>query len=398
MRWALGVTTLLVIISPFLLWTDPPISRGAVDPHLRWGVIALGGIIGIAWVRRWATVFVTCSTACLGVCGYSLLHLTWLDPSLWALVDENAQYAQILKFSKRYLPANFGVEPNFQAQLAIETGFDRLTAAIYFMGWGWWLCLAASVLTLIAVLSRIDRRLIIWAGLLLLLHSLGLGWLLFDGLAAQYLQENAHRLLLNGRYAEAIASYEQAQHLSLQCAASEPAYLHLGEAYVHLGMSSHPAARFFAAHRHAQMNALDPAVAEYVLLAQETSSSLQAIVQKRLAWTYVKMGLTEYRQGAIGTAAVLWEQALAVDPVHLQAAYFLSRAYFDQGRYHQSLAMSRFLLGRSSNSLLNAQVQANLGDSYWKLGDFTRARRAYEVSMALDTYANFRIFKSLGGT
>jgi tetratricopeptide (TPR) repeat protein len=336
--------------------------------------------------------------ACLGVCGYSLLHLTWIDPALWALVDENAQYAQILQFSRRYLPANFGVEPNFQGQLAVETGFDRLAAALYFMGWGWWFCLGASVLALIAVSSGADRRLVPWVAIMLLLNGLGLGWILFDGMAAQYLQEKANRLLVNGRYAKAIESYEHAQRLSPQCAHSEWTYLHLGEAYLELGMSAGVAARFFLGHRYAQTNALDNAVAEYILVAQEAPAPLHKIVHRRLAWTYVKMGLTQYRQGEIGTAAVRWEQALAADPVHLQAAYFLSRAYFDQGRYHQSIAMSRFLLGRSSNPLLNANVQTNLGDSYWKLGDFNKARRAYEVSMALDTYANFRIFRSLGGT
>ena len=89
---------------------------------------------------------------------------------------------------------------------------------------------------------------------------------------------------------------------------------------------------------------------------------------------------------------------MALDSTQIQAAYFLSRAYFDQGRYQQSIVMGNALLARSRNPLLNANVQANIGDSYWKLKDFGSARKAYEASMNLDTYNNYRMFKSLGGT
>ena len=89
---------------------------------------------------------------------------------------------------------------------------------------------------------------------------------------------------------------------------------------------------------------------------------------------------------------------MAFDPAQLQVPYFLGKAYFDQGRYEESIAMGRFLLYRSQNRLLNANMQANLGDAFWKINDFTSARVAYEASMRLDPFGNFRIFKSLGGT
>ena len=131
--------------------------------------------------------------------------------------------------------------------------------------------------------------------------------------------------------------------------------------------------------------------------AQEASVQLQEIVHKRIAWTYVAMGLAWYPKGEISTAIRWWEAALALDPSQVQAAYFLGRAYFDEGRYEQSIAMGRFLFSLT-NRLLNANLQANLGDAYWKLNDFTNARASYEASISLDSFGNFRIFKSLGGT
>ena len=100
----------------------------------------------------------------------------------------------------------------------------------------------------------------------------------------------------------------------------------------------------------------------------------------------------------LGPAAAMWEKALATDESQLQAAYFLTRAYFDQGQFEAGLTMCRLVLSKSRNRIVNANVQANMGDGYWALGQYTRAREAYVASMRLDKHANYRIFKSLGGT
>src|SRR5262249_49495696 len=151
---------------------------------------------------------------------------------------------------------------------------------------------------------------------------------------------------------------------------SEQVHLHLGDAYHQLGMPSHPNARFYLGDRYAQGGNFEAAIAEYVVAAHEASALLQEIIRRRIAWTYVNIGLAQYRKAEIGPASGWWEIALASDPAQLQAAYFLVRAYFDQGRYEQSVAMGRSLLLRSRNHLMNANVQANLGDAYWKLKDF----------------------------
>jgi tetratricopeptide (TPR) repeat protein len=105
-----------------------------------------------------------------------------------------------------------------------------------------------------------------------------------------------------------------------------------------------------------------------------------------------------FRRGGVGPATAEWERALAYDPSQYQAIYFLSKAYFEQARYTQSIAMGQLLLLRSRNPVLNANVQANIGDGYWKLEDYDRARTAYQLSMRLDSQGNFRGYKGLGGT
>ena len=60
--------------------------------------------------------------------------------------------------------------------------------------------------------------------------------------------------------------------------------------------------------------------------------------------------------------------------------------------------MSRQVLSRARNKILRADAQANIGDSYTRLGQYALAREAYEASRRLDPVANFRILRSLGGT
>jgi tetratricopeptide (TPR) repeat protein len=135
-----------------------------------------------------------------------------------------------------------------------------------------------------------------------------------------------------------------------------------------------------------------------LLAAHEASDPLKALLHKRIAWNYADGGILLYRKGLLGPAIGYWEQALAVDAAQVRAVYFLARAYFEQSRYERSVAMSRLLLSRSQNRLLNANLQSNIGDCYWRLRDYDKARLAYEASMRLDTYGNFRVYKSLGGT
>jgi tetratricopeptide (TPR) repeat protein len=226
----------------------------------------------------------------------------------------------------------------------------------------------------------------------------GQGLALFPALAAQYLEERGDHDLAVGRYARALQRYESAQRWNPQLASSERTHLRIGEGYYSLEMIAHPNARLYLGGRYAQQGHYKAAIAEYLEASQEASTPLKAVLAKRIAWIYIDRGLVQFRQGQVGPAIGHWERAVTFNQEQAQATYFLARAYFEQGKYEQSIVMSRFVLTRSRNQLLNANMQTNIGDNYWKLNDFDNARRAYEASMSLDLYGNYRIFKSLGGS
>jgi hypothetical protein len=390
---------LFMVLSPFQPWIEAPI-RGQAHPGVsfEWVAILIGALAVVARIRRSARMLAIYGVSGLGLCAFSVLHLTFFDATFWSLVDENAQYTQIIGFSQRYLPENLGIAPTFQASLATDTVLDRLIAAAYFMGLGWWVCLLGGFLLSIGGCVGGGRQTLRWTALTAIVVFGSQGVLVCKGVVAQYFQDRGDRYMARGQHAEAVREYEMAQHYDSQLARSERMHQHFGQIYYHLGPPSHPQARFYVGDRYARERHPEAAIAEYLLAVREASGPLADILHQRLAWAYVQMGIVQYRREESGVAVGWWEKALSEDPAQLQAAYFLSRAYFDQGRYEQSVAMGQFLIARAQNPLLKADVQSNIGDCYWKLKDFPKARLAYEASMKLDTYANFRIFKSLGGT
>jgi hypothetical protein len=400
MRGLTAAGMLCLVASAWLVWVSAPIS-GGTNPSLTFGWLAgvIGGVAGMAWVCRSIGIMAACSAAGLNLVMFALLHLALMEPAFWQLVDENAQAANIISFSHRFLPGNVGIPPTFHPNPEIETLPGRLATALYFMSWGWGMALVGSSLLLLGCLTSSDRRRTLrWALLAAVLLFSSQAILLSGRFAAEYSQEMGNRHMALGRYAEAIRRFERAQYQSPLLASSEQVHLRLGEAYYHLDMASHPNARLYLGDRYAQQSNFKAALAEYLLAAQEAPVPLQRILEKRMAWTHVDRGIVELRREQIGSAVSHWEQALFFHPDHVQAMYFLARGYFEQSRYEQSIALSQRLLSHSRNRLLNANLQFNMGDNYWRLHDFDKARRAYEASLRLDPYGNFRIFKSLGGT
>jgi len=357
----------------------------------------VGLVAGAALLRRWPRVVALCGPAGLALAAFFLLRLAVLDPGFWRLVDENAQYRQMMSFSFQYLPGNFGIEPTLEAPLVTDTVWDRLRAATYLLGRGFWFGVGGSALLVVAGVGLGGFR-GWWAKGVAVLMVVSPGALLLTGLAGQYFVGRADGDMAAGRYAAAIDGYETAQRFDPQLGRSEQIHLRLGEAHDRLGRGAHPAALFYLGNVYARRKDVDAAVAQFRVVHEVAPPALREIVGRRLAWTLAEAGVEAYRRRLPGTAVGWWERALTVDRDHLQAAYYLSRAYFDQGRYDASIATSRSLLAVSRNRLLNSQIQTTIGDASWKLDDVRSARAAYERAFNLDTHKNYRMLKSLGGT
>ncbi|MGH8068964.1 MAG: hypothetical protein ACRERE_27765, partial [Candidatus Entotheonellia bacterium] len=236
MRGLTATGVLCLVVSAWLIWVNAPISGGA-NPSLTCGWLAgvIGGVAGMAWLCRSSRVLAICGVVGLGLVSFSVLYMALMDPALWFLAHENAQFAAIITFSSHYFPGNFGIAPAFQTNLSTETLIDQVAAAFYFMSWGWWICLFGSVLTLIGAHHMWQKASLRWVLIACAVVLASQGSVLFTGLVAHYQREKAERHMVVGRYAQAIQHYERAQRGNPQLAASERAHLCLGEAYYHLG-------------------------------------------------------------------------------------------------------------------------------------------------------------------
>lgn len=399
MRLLSAIGVLLITISAFLVWISSPIAGGVnTGIKLGWTALFIGGIGLAAWFYKSKKLLTVCWAGGLCLCSFYIFYLTFWNPAFWLLIDENSQYANIMSFSQRFLPANYGMEPTFENALFTETVLERLITSFYFMSWGWWICFTGSLLLLIVYLKTNGWKSIQWIAVTAVVIFACQGIIFFKGFASQYFQDKGDRLMAKGRYADAIQKYETAKYLDGQIARNEQIYLRTGAAHFKLGKPSHPDALFYHGYLYSQDGRFDASIAEYLLAVQNAQGQFKKVVQRQLAWSFAQQGIIYYKRGLIGPAVGSWERSLSFEPNQFQALYFLTRAYFEDGRYKQSIDTSRLMLSKSKNNLLNANLQANIGDSYWKLNDFKNARTAYEASEELDSYANFRIFKSLGGT
>jgi len=398
MRSISAVGILMVIASSVMPWIEGSILGGLPDPGSAWAAFFVGIVGGMAWLARWKKLPAVVSIIALGVCSLSLTHLALKSPVLASLVDEHRQYVYMTNFSTRFLAPNLGVEPAFKVELATNTLADRLSAALHFVGPGWWTCLAGSLIIFLGCLADRWKQSLWWGGVTLLVILLGQGILHLESFRALDLLGRGESALSEGRFEEAARYYGEAQKTNSQLGNSDQICLRLGEASVRPGVPLNAYGRFYLADYYARQESFESAVSEYLLAFRDAPPVLRKIIRRRIAWSYVNLGFERYENEEIGQAVSLWEKALDVDPEQIQVLYLLSRAYFDQARFEQGIVMGRRFLTRSRNRLLNADVQANLGDGYWKLNDFDRARGAYEKSMRLDAKGNFRVIKSLGGT
>jgi tetratricopeptide (TPR) repeat protein len=382
---------LLIFISSFLPWIDSPIGPDRSSMGYIAAVIAIFGLL----LRFSDSAASIAGAAGIGITLFFIVHLALFNPFLGHLIDENAQYAQILKFSETYLPPNLSTEPDFQSALRIRTVWNLLETAVYFSGPGLWACMAGSLSVLLSG-NRNPKSLKLTTTALILCVFIPIT-LLFYGALAQHIAEKGDQLMTDGDYDNAIRQYEKALGMAIP-AAAERIYVRIGEAYIRLGRSDHPAALFYDGLIYERNRASDSAIHIWLKAVETAPPLLKTILSGRIARTYIATGLQAYQNNALSQAVILWEKALSFDPSRIQAAYYLSRAYFTQARYRQSIEMGKRVLSVSRNKLLNADTLANIGDSYWKLNEFATARKAYQTALALDPVDNARIVKALGGT
>jgi tetratricopeptide (TPR) repeat protein len=385
------------------------VSGQSASPILSWGVAAavllLAAAVTYSW-KRWRSLAVV-GAGLLLLCFAGLLQLAFGEADLLKEIgDEEQHFVAIQKFENTYLPINSGHEAsNSQGpKLAgsIVTVWDRVVTARYFMGRGWYLTLVAGIVAFFYAKKRLaDRRQQSLLVKLTLLAAMGLA------LGFSWRPVIAGMTVARGQDAEAkgdmdlaIARYRRAMRLDKWFAVRPDLYQRIGAIDYNFGKTDTIDYGIFFAELMASQRNLTGAIQQYERLypkAEHISRTLADLVRRREADLWTAFGKQLYAQGAIGSAAPAWENALVKDKSQWLAAFGLSRAYFEVGHYQQSIDLIQRIIKEVRDPETKADLESNLGDNYMRLDQVALARLAYRRSYLIDYVMNWRGLSSLIG-
>ncbi|MBI3810682.1 MAG: tetratricopeptide repeat protein [Nitrospirae bacterium] len=396
---------LLLLASGALGWLSAPLSgwlkgyalvpfRDLVPASPPFRLLSFGvatsllGAVGIIFFQvervRWVVGFLA---LVIGI-GF-FYHLAFLNPHwFWPLLDENQQYQRVFSFSAKYLPANQGREPVFQTNLSGDGFNARLTSSAYFLGLGWGLAMAGAA-TLIAT-TRWRR----WGfGAVFgffIVASIPFWW-------SDYLRERGDAALDRGRPLEAVRNYIDAGRIDSYLGLNMDYRIHLGEAYDRLGRRDEPDAHLYQADLLEREGRTPEAMFEFEKALEKSREASRRVSETGLAMLDILYGLEQFGLGDQEKSLLFFQKAIEVDSRQVQADYYSAKAYFDLGRYPEAIAANQRLLRSVGNSIVLANVHANIGDCYYRQGEYAAAKQFYSRSMELDRYLNIRALKSLVG-
>ncbi len=360
------------------------------------GLFLIGGLI--SWLRSRPKISGFMAAGLFLLVLTVPLQVAYGKPGwLRALAFEHEQQRNILHFSNRYLQPNRGSEPDFRPGLNLETVPDRLGSAWKFLAIGWYCAMAGGLMMILAAAARLPvheaRRQIFLPtpaayGLLLLIF-------VFRPLMAEAQLRQAEIAMSHGRSVEAASRYQKAAVWDAWYPSDPESLRRIGGLHAGLGRTDTGEYHLYQGYRFENQDNDSLARFEYQRAAEQATTS--RIGREEAARLAIKKGLQQYADGETFSATAAWEDAMGKNPSQIQPLYYLAQAYYVQSSYRKAIEMNQRLTQRVSNRLILAQIYANMGDGYQKLGEFEQARNYYRLSLQMDRQQNFRALASLAG-
>jgi tetratricopeptide (TPR) repeat protein len=398
----------------FARWVSFPLSRRvsglhfsfltyspghAGNPFLSYGVLAAICILAAAWaVWRFHSKALGWFSSCLLI----LSVAAWLQVSLGnsslltELVEENSEKHLEYVFTDKYVPINTGVDPTFRGAPLTTTLSDRLQTGWYFLGFGWYL---ATALGLGLFLHSINRRrsarwqVLPFTGLAVAGLIIGFSLRPFLGHLAFVRGQAAEA---NGNLQQAAEEYRRAIDYDSWYTDHPSLYSLIGKIDGNFGRTDTPEYRIYLIQFWVTQNNLPLAIDECEKLIR-AGGVPGADCRLWTARIWAAYGEQLYASRAFGPSAEASQKALLFDPSMWFASYALSRAYYQIGRYHDSIDLIQKVLPRLGDASLRANLYSNLGDAYTQLGDHPNAHAAYAASYKDDNVFNVRGLTGLAG-
>jgi|GEM_PF-3457305 len=370
-------------------------------PHhslFSWGVVAavLFLIAAVSYAFKLWRVLALTGAALLWFCLCGVLQLGLGEPALLRrLAAEEAQWTGLQQFQNAFLPTTLRQEESNTAgppmAASIETVYDRLFAARYFMGTGWYAAIVVGLLCFFygkARLASAQERSRLTKGALLVAGCLTVAFVSRSALA--------HTLVAWGQSAEAhgdpdlaIRRYRRAMQLDGWFAVHTQLDQRIGAIDAEFGRVETVEYSIYCSEMLASAGNYAEAISELEKILPRAGKRA-AILREREAEMWTDYGTQLYKEHAIAAAIPAWEAALAKDPASWLAGFCLCRAYFEVGRYQESVTLTQSLIKVVRDPVLIAELDSNLGDGEMRLGKISDAHVAYRLSYLIDYVYNWR--------
>lgn len=411
-RFFIYISAIMYFISTYLGWVESNLEGGMTGYRItllpKYEIKLLSfGLISF-YIALFALLFTIkrpnlrmllgISTLFIGIIfifNISFINYKILD----SLIEHNNQYAAMVKFSTKYIHGNVGVEPTFTGIVTYNTLTERLLTSLNFLGWGWMTFMIGGFLLIISSFKELN----IWSFLVkyfifvALIFLLCLFLLMYNVFLSMYHKEKGDNYNKKGAYNEALIEYEIAQKYYPQIHFIDSFLMNYGRTLYKLNRKDDVETHFYLGNIYSIEKNFESAIIEYQIILDKGSALFQKEVKQKLSQLYILVGLSKYKKKLISGAVSLWEKSLQINPLQVQARYYLSKAYFDLGQYNNSVLESQDIITMTKNHVIQANVHASLGDCYIKLGQYNNARNHYMLSSNLDKFKNYRIIKRLGG-
>lgn len=324
-------------------------------------------------------------------------NVAFLDPVRFNAISEEVEsYRYVMNFSLKFLPPNIGIEPAYIIGIKPEQALDRFMFTLHIMGWGWYLFFASSVLwVIITGSSNFIKKELIYIIPVLLLSIIPM----VPYTLSKYYIGKASANWVNGNYNKAIEEFEFVRKIAPAIEYSKFYNINLGRMYKYLGRKGNYYYYLYSGTVYAEeMRTKEAEDAFSMALSMSYGTPSETVIKNIYSDYLIKNGIIEFRKKRFSNAIEYLSNATYLNPNNFMAQYILSKVLYDSSQFEQAITINKYILDISINPLLNANVYANMGDCYSKLGELNTAREFYEQSMKLDRSGNFRATQELGGT
>ena len=401
-----------VLASVRMKWINFPFSRDLTgvelallrdlspEPHLQlfsYGIVAILAMIGGLLAQRVSRrILALTAGVLLTLCILAPLQVSLQQPAiLRRLVVENRELSPIQRFTKDYLPANYGTVADVPQGISLNTARARLITGISFLAPGWYMFALGVLLYVVYAVTRTRRSRKLsaatFASIPLIAIALSLvrpligEWYFYHAIAAQAKAQNA----------DAIADYRRALRYDPWYSEEMAVYVTIGDLQGNDSGDS-PERHVYKAEQLRKAGQYETAIFE-LERAAIAPSRVGKVARRAVAQTRYEYGIALYRAGGIGAAVTSWQRALSSDVSMSYVLPYLAQGNFELSRYQSALETLATIIKITSHNTLLANAYSLTGDCYAKLGHDADARRYYRLSLKTDSIDNHWALSALVG-